>query len=68
MDIKDTSYDKLAKVIRKKLKEDNIKSKVPVVSSTEKALDTKEVIGSYSPLTNTAGIYLADYAIKEIIK
>ena len=68
MDIKDTSYDKLAKVIRKKLKEDNIKCKVPVLSSTEKAIDTKEVIGSYSPLTSTAGLYLADYVIKEIIK
>ena len=68
IDIKDTSYDKIAKVIRKKLKEDNIKSKVPVLSSTEKAIDTKDVIGSYSPLTSTAGLYLADYVIKEIIK
>lgn len=68
MDIKDTSYDKLAKVIRKKLKEDKIYSKVPVLSSTEKPIDTKEVIGSYSPLTSAAGLYLADYVIKEIIK
>lgn len=68
MDIKDTSYDKIAKVIRKKLKEDNINSKVPVLCSTEKAIDTKDGIGSYSPLTSTAGLYLADYVIKEIIK
>ncbi|MBQ3475456.1 MAG: ThiF family adenylyltransferase [Bacilli bacterium] len=68
MDIKDTCYDKIAKVIRKKLKEDNINSKVPVLSSTEKGVDTKDVIGSYSPLTNAAGLYLADYVIKEIIK
>ena len=67
MDIKDTCYDKIAKVIRKKLKEDNINSKVPVLSSTEKGVDTKDVIGSYSPLTNAAGLYLADYVIKEII-
>ena len=68
MDIKDTSYDKIAKVIRKKLKEDNINKKVMVLSSDEKPIDTEEVIGSYSPLVNTAGIMLADYVIKEIIK
>ena len=68
MDIKDTSYDKIAKVIRKKLKEDNINNKVMVLSSDEKPIDTEEVIGSYSPLVNTAGIMLADYVIKEIIK
>ena len=68
MDVKDTSYDKIAKVIRKKLKEDNINNKVMVLSSDEKPIDTEDVIGSYSPLVNTAGIMLADYVIKEIIK
>ena len=67
-DINKTSYDKIAKVIRKKLKEDNITGKVPVLSSTENPVDTDEVIGSYSPVTNVAGIYLADFAIKTIIK
>lgn len=67
MDIKDTSYDKIAKVIRKKLRDDNIKSKVPVLSSIEKPRDTKEEIGSYSPVTMSAGIILADYVIKDII-
>ena len=68
MDIKDTTHDKLAKVIRKKLKEDNITSKVVVLSSNEEVKDTEDVIGSYSPLTSAAGLYLADYVIKEIIK
>lgn len=68
MDIKDTTHDKLAKVIRKKLKEDNITSKVVVLSSNEEVKDTEDVIGSYSPLTSLAGLYLADYVIKEIIK
>ncbi len=67
-DINKTSYDKIAKVIRKKLKEDNITGKIPVLSSTENPFDTDEVIGSYSPVTNAAGIYLADFAIKNIIK
>jgi hypothetical protein len=30
-------------------------------------IDTKEEIGSYSPVTMSAGIILADYVIKEII-
>ena len=68
VDIKNTSYDKIAKVIRKKLKEDNINSKVPVLSSKEKPIDTDNVIGSYSPLVNSAGILLADYCLKELIK
>ena len=67
-DIKKTSYDKLAKVIRKKLKEDGVVGKVPVLSSTEEVIDTKEEIGSYSPVTMTAGIMLADYVIKNIIE
>lgn len=67
MDIKDTSYDKLAKIIRKKLRDDNIYSNVPVLSSSEKPKDTKEEIGSYSPVTMCAGIMLSDYVIKDII-
>lgn len=68
MDIKYTSYDKLAKVIRKKLRDDKVNGKVPVLSSTEQPIDTKEEIGSYSPVTMSAGIMLADYVIKDIIK
>lgn len=68
MDIKKTNYDKLAKVIRKRLKDENIVGKVTVLSSDENVISTKEVIGSYSPVTMSAGIYLADYIIKEIIK
>ena len=68
MDIKKTNYDKLAKVIRKRLKDDNVVGKVTVLSSDENVINTKEVIGSYSPVTISAGIYLADYIIKEIIK
>ncbi len=68
MDIKKTNYDKLAKVIRKRIKDENIVGKVTVLSSDENVINTKEVIGSYSPVTMSAGIYLADYIIKEIIK
>ena len=67
-DIRKTSYDKIAKVIRKKLKEDKVYGKVPVIYSDEVPIDTNDVIGSYSPVTNIAGIMIADYVIKEIIK
>ncbi len=68
MDIRKTSYDKLAKVVRKKLKDDGINEKVMVLSSVEEPIDTKENIGSYSPLTSYAGLLIADYVIKDIIK
>ena len=68
MDIRKTSYDKLAKVIRKKLRDDGIDKKVMVLSSDEEPIDTKDNIGSYSPLTSAAGLLMADYVIKDIIK
>ena len=68
MDIRKTSYDKLAKVVRKKLKDDGINEKIMVLSSDEEPIDTKENIGSYAPLTSYAGLLIADYVIKDIIK
>ena len=68
MDIRKTSYDKLAKVVRKKLKDDGINEKVMVLSSDEEPIDTKDNIGSYSPLTSYAGLLIADYVIKDTIK
>ena len=67
-EISKTSYDKIAKIIRKRLREDKVIGKVPVLSSKEQPVDTKEEIGSYSPVTMSAGILLGDYIIKEIIK
>lgn len=68
MDIRKTSYDKLAKVIRKQLKDDGYTGKIMVLSSDEEPIDTKDNIGSYSPLTSYAGLLMADYVIKDIIK
>ena len=68
MDIRKTSYDKIAKVVRKKLRDDGINEKIMVLSSDEEPIDTKENIGSYSPLTSAAGLLMADYVIKDIIK
>jgi tRNA A37 threonylcarbamoyladenosine dehydratase len=68
MDIRKTSYDKIAKVVRKKLRDDGINEKIMVLSSDEEPVDTKENIGSYSPLTSAAGLLMADHVIKDIIK
>ena len=67
-DIEKTSYDPIAKVIRKKLKDDKIKGKVMVVSSDEMPIKTNNRTPySYSVVPNTAGIMIADYIIKDII-
>ena len=65
--LKKTSYDPLAKVIRKRLRDENIDDNIIVVSSTEEA-KKGDIIYSYSPVTNYAGILIADYVIKDIIK
>lgn len=68
-EIKKTSYDPLARIIRKKLKEENINDKVIVLSSLEKPVKFKNrTPASYSVVPNTAGILIGDYIIKDIIK
>ena len=62
-----TSYDPLAKVIRKKIKELNIKKKVNVVSSTEQIIEI-ETLGSFMMVPATAGILCAKFVIDDIVK
>ena len=66
IDISKTSYDPLAKILRKKLKDIGIKH-VMVVSSTEEPINIKE-LGSNSIVPNTAGILCASYVINDITK
>lgn len=61
-----TTYDPLAKVVRKKAKELGLKD-FKVLSSTEEIINI-DSLGSYMPVVTTAGLMLADYIIKEIIK
>ncbi len=65
-DIRKTNYDPIAKIIRKRIKENNIKYKVDVVSSSEKVINSKE-LGSNSIVPSSAGILCAYYIIKKII-
>lgn len=69
VDIRKTSYDPLARIIRKMIKDENIKSKVMVVSSKEKPLKNSDgIIGSNAFVPATAGLLCASYVINDIIK
>lgn len=66
-EITKTTYDPLAKILRKKLRDNKIYDKIMVVSSTEEPAKIAG-LGSYMPVTAGAGLMLADYVIKQIIK
>ena len=65
VDIKKTSYDPLAKKIRKTFK--NEKNKIMVICSSDKPKDIKK-LGSISFVPSVAGIYITSYIINDIIK
>lgn len=67
-DIRKTSYDPIAKIIRKFVIENKIKEKVMVVSSTEAPKKIEGVISSVSYVPSVVGIYLTTYVINDIIK
>jgi len=67
-DIRKTSYDKLAKVLRKWVIDEKINYKVMVVSSTEEVIKTEDnVLASMSFVPNSAGILCAKYVIDKIL-
>lgn len=69
IDIRKTSYDPLAKIIRKMVKDEKIKEKVMVVSSTEQPIKTgTKTLGSTSFVPATAGLLCASYVINDILK
>ncbi len=65
-DIRKTTYDPIAKIIRKMVNDEHLKGKIMVVSSTEKVLK-REGIGSNAYVPATAGILLSSYVINNII-
>lgn len=68
-DIRKTSYDPLAKVIRKWMGEQKIKEKIPVLWSDEIPIKTHDRIpGSTSFVPSSAGLLIASYIINNIIK
>lgn len=69
MDIRKTSYDKLAKKLRKILKDNGINKKVMVVCSDEKGYTkVDKVIPSNSYVPATAGLLCTNYIINDILK
>ena len=68
IDIRKTCYDPLAKIIRKMVKDENIKDKIMVVSSKEVPIKTNsKTIGSTSFVPATAGLLCASFVINDII-
>ena len=64
----DTSYDPLAKKIRKYLRDKNINSKVMVISSSEKPLNiASKIISSNAFVPATAGLLITSYIVNDII-
>lgn len=63
-----TSYDPIAKILRKMVKEERIKGKIYVVASTEKPIKTNTTtIGSNAFVPAAAGILLTSYVINDIV-
>ncbi|MCM1370531.1 MAG: tRNA threonylcarbamoyladenosine dehydratase [Clostridium sp.] len=67
-DIRKTSYDKIAKILRKMIKDEGINVNIPVVYSEEESVKTGEVIGSNSFVPAIAGLLCSSYVINDIIK
>lgn len=66
-DIRKTSYDPIAKKVRKYLKDNQIKESIPVVCSKEQ---NKKITGSIPSMIfvpATSGLLCANYVIKDII-
>lgn len=67
IDIRKTNYDPLAKIMRKWVREENIKEKIPVLSSTEIPQKIEGVISSNSFVPGSAGLLIASWVINDII-
>ena len=67
-DLTETSYDPLAKALRKYVKDENIKGKIPCVFSEEKPIETPgNIVASMIMVPSVAGIIAANYCIDKII-
>ena len=62
-----TSYDPLAKIIRKKIKEEKIRTKFKVVSSDEKVMKNGTKLGTIAYMPAVSGLLCTSYVINDII-
>lgn len=68
IDVRKTSYDPIAKIIRNMIKDEKIKEKIPVVFSDEVPIKTDKEIGSNSFIPSIAGLLCSSYVINDIVK
>ena len=66
VDINKTAYDPLAKIIRKRMRDEGLKLKFMCLSSTEEVKLEGKYLASYMPVTSASGLMIADYIIKKI--
>ena len=66
-DIRKTSYDPIAKKLRKMIKDERIKDKIMVVTSEEEP-KIKGKVGSISYVPSVAGIYITSYIVNDILR
>ena len=68
VDIRKTSYDPLAKIIRKYVKDEKLKGKIMVLTSKEEVPKfNSNIIPSAIFVPATAGILIANYVIRDIL-
>lgn len=68
IDIRKTSYDPIARRLRKFLKDNHINNKFNVMCSTEKPMKVHGKIPSNSFVPSSAGLLIASYVFRELIK
>ena len=65
-EIRKTSYDPIAKIIRKMVRDEKIRQKIMVVCSDEKPYNRVE-LGSNALVPSSAGILCASYVINDVV-
>lgn len=69
VDIRKTSYDPLAKIIRKFIREEHINEKIMVLTSSEQPIKSNiSIIPSAIFVPASAGLLIGSYVIKELLK
>lgn len=68
VEMQKTSYDPIAKILRKMIRDEKIKQKIMVVSSIEPPILKKEsIVASNAFVPATAGLLCASYVVRDIV-
>lgn len=68
IDIRKTSYDPIAKVMRNYVKKERLKGKIPVVCSKESPVKLDGKLGTIVTVPATCGFLLSHYALKQLLE